>query len=277
MRRLNDIFAVVPAITSLPGATPIPDFVGEVGLAGVSFRYPSRPDAPPVLADVDLAVPPGRTIAIVGRTGAGKSALVQLLARLFDVEGGSITLDGRDVRTLPLGWLRRQIGLVPQDPFLFSRSIRENVALGLEGEPNGRVEWAVRMAALTRDLDELPHGLDTIIGERGVTLSGGQKQRVALARVIATAPRILILDDALSSVDAETERRILDQLRGFFRERTTILVAHRITTVKEADLIVVIDEGRVVETGDHDSLMERGGVYADLFRQQALEVELEAI
>jgi ATP-binding cassette subfamily B protein len=133
------------------------------------------------------------------------------------------------------------------------------------------------MAALTRDLDDLPHGLDTIVGERGVTLSGGQKQRVALARVLATTPRILVLDDALSSVDAETERKILDQLRGFFRERTTILVAHRITTVKEADLIVVLDEGRVVETGDHDSLMERGGVYADLFRQQALEVELEAI
>jgi ATP-binding cassette subfamily B protein len=277
MRRLNDIFAIVPAITSLPGATSIPDPAGEVGLAGVCFRYPSRPDARPVLADVNLTVPPGQTVAVVGRTGAGKSALVQLLARLFDVEGGSITLDGRDVRTLPLGWLRRQVGLVPQDPFLFSRSIRENVALGLEGEPNGRVEWAVQMAALTRDLDELPHGLDTIVGERGVTLSGGQKQRVALARVLAAAPRILVLDDALSSVDAETERKILDQLRGFFRERTTILVAHRITTVKEADLIVVIDEGRVVETGDHDSLMERGGVYADLFRQQALEVELEAI
>jgi ATP-binding cassette subfamily B protein len=277
MRRLNDIFAIVPSITSLPGATPVPDFAGEVGLAGVSFHYPSRPDAPPVLADVDLTVPPGRTVAIVGRTGAGKSAFVQVLARLFDVEGGSVTLDGRDIRTLPLGWLRRQVGLVPQDPFLFSRSIRENVALGLEGEPNGRVEWAVQMAALTRDLEDLPHGLDTIVGERGVTLSGGQKQRVALARVLATTPRILVLDDALSSVDAETERKILDQLRGFFRERTTILVAHRITTVKEADLIVVLDEGRVVETGDHDALMERGGVYADLFRQQALEVELEAI
>ena len=186
-------------------------------------------------------------------------------------------LDGCDIRTLPLGWLRRQVGLVPQDPFLFSRTIRENIALGLDGEPNGRVEAAVRMASLSRDLAEFPYGLDTIIGERGVTLSGGQKQRVALARVIAAAPRILVLDDALSSVDAQTEREILGQLRGFFRERTTILVAHRITTVKEADLIVVLDEGRVVETGVHDTLIAQGGVYADLFRQQILEVELEAI
>jgi ATP-binding cassette subfamily B protein len=277
MQRLNDIFAVMPAITSAPGAVPILHPEGDIALADVTFRYPSRPDAPPVLADVEVTVPAGRTIAIVGRTGAGKTALVQLLPRLFDVEGGSVLLDGRDIRTLPLGWLRRQVGLVPQDPFLFSRSIRENIALGLDGEPNGRVEAAVRMASLTRDLAEFPHGLDTIIGERGVTLSGGQKQRVALARVIAAAPRILVLDDALSSVDAQTEREILDQLRGFFRERTTILVAHRITTVKEADLIVVVDEGRVVETGVHDTLIAQGGVYADLFRQQALEVELEAI
>src|SRR5207253_2444951 len=147
----------------------------------------------------------------------------------------------------------------------------------LDGDGDGRVDWAVRMAALARDLTEFPQGLDTIVGERGVTLSGGQKQRVALARVLAAAPRVLVLDDALSSVDAETERTILDQLRGFFRERTTILVAHRLTTVKEADLICVLDGGRVVELGDHESLLARGGVYADLFRQQSLEVELEAI
>ena len=230
-----------------------------------------------MLDDVDLTVPAGRTVAIVGRTGAGKSALVQLLPRLFDVEAGSVLLDGRDIRTLPLGWLRRQVGLVPQDPFLFSRTIRENVGLALEGDGDGHVDWAVRMAALARDLAEFPRGLDTIVGERGVTLSGGQKQRVALARVLAAAPRVLLLDDALSSVDAETERTILDQLRGFFRERTTILVAHRLTTVKEADLICVLDGGRVVELGDHESLLARGGVYADLFRQQSLEVELEAI
>src|SRR6266566_4882261 len=277
MQRLNELLQVTPAIASPPGATAPAAVAGEVALRGVTFRYPGRLDRTPVLDDVDVTVPAGRTVAIVGRTGAGKSALVQLLPRLFDVEAGSVLLDGRDIRTLPLGWLRRQVGLVPQDPFLFSRTIRENVGLALEGDGDGRVDWAVRMAALARDLAEFPQGLDTIVGERGVTLSGGQKQRVALARVLAAAPRVLVLDDALSSVDAETERTILDQLRGFFRERTTILVTDPLTTEKEADLICVLDEGRVVELGDHESLLARGGVYADLFRQQALEVELEAI
>ena len=277
MQRLNEIFAVAPAITTPPGATPIDDLRGEISLRDVVFRYPSRPDGPPALDGVDIDVPAGRTVAIVGRTGAGKSTIVQLLPRLFDVEGGTVLLDGRDVRTLPLGWLRQNVGLVPQDPFLFSRSIRDNVALALDGNGNGRVEDAVHMAALERDLATFPHGLDTLVGERGVTLSGGQKQRVALARVLAAAPRVIVLDDALSMVDAQTERLILDRLRSFIHERTTILVAHRITTVREADLIVVVDDGRIVEVGDHDTLVARGGLYADLFRQQALEGELEAI
>jgi ATP-binding cassette subfamily B protein len=277
MQRLNELLTVEPAIKSPPGATPVDPLRGEIALRGVTFRYPGRTAGPRVLDDVTVTIPAGRTIAVVGRTGAGKTALVQLLARLFDVEQGSVTLDGRDVRTLPLGWLRRQVGLVPQDPFLFSRSIRDNVAFGMDAETPGRVEWAARMAGLARDLEEMPAGLDTIVGERGVTLSGGQKQRVALARALAASPRVLILDDALSAVDAATEREMLDALRGFFRERTTVLVAHRISTVKEADLIVVIDEGRIVEVGDHESLLARGRVYADLFRQQALEVELEAI
>jgi ATP-binding cassette subfamily B protein len=277
MQRLNEIFAVSPAVTSPPGATGIAPFRGEIRFQGVTFRYPGRSGAPPVLAGVDLTIPAGRTVAIVGRTGAGKTSLVQLVPRLFDVERGSVLLDGRDVRTLPLGWLRRHVGLVPQDPFLFSRTVRENIAFALDGDGDGHVEWAVARAALTRDLAELPRGLDTLVGERGVTLSGGQKQRVALARVLAAAPRVLLLDDALSSVDAQTEREILDHLRDFFRERTTVLVAHRITTVKEADLICVLDDGRVVELGDHETLVARGGVYADLFRQQALEGELEAI
>src|SRR5881409_116185 len=277
MQRLNELFAVAPAITSLPDAVPPADVRGDLVLRGVSFRYPGSPEAPPVLDDVDLAIPAGSTIAVVGRTGAGKTTLVQLLPRLFDVDAGAVLLDGRDIRTLPLGWLRRHVGLVPQDPFLFSRSVRDNVAWALEADGNGRVEQAVRMASLTRDLAGFPHGLETIIGERGVTLSGGQKQRVALARVVAAAPRVLVLDDALSSVDAQTEREILDRLREFFRARTTILVSHRITTVKEADLIFVVDEGRVVEFGDHETLLARGGMYADLFRQQSLEGELEAI
>jgi ATP-binding cassette subfamily B protein len=284
--RLNALFAVPPAIVTPPGAEAPATVRGEIALRGVTFRYPGRPQGAPALADVDLTIPAGRTVAIVGRTGAGKSTLVQLLPRLFDVDAGSVCLDGRDVRTLPLGWLRRAIGVVPQDPFLFSRTIGENVAFACDGdgEENARgnghehgVAWAVEAAGLGRDLADMPRGLDTVVGERGITLSGGQKQRVTLARVLAAAPRVLVLDDALSSVDAATEREILTRLRGFFRERTTILVAHRLTTVKEADLIVVVDEGRVVEAGDHEGLLSRGGVYADLFSQQALEGELEAI
>jgi len=277
LARLNALFAVQPAIVSLPDVEGIDAFRGEVRLRGVTFRYPGRRDGPPVLDDVDLTIPAGCTVAVVGRTGAGKSTLVQLLPRLFDVEGGSVELDGRDVRTLPLGWLRRNVGLVPQDPFLFSRTIGENVAFGRPDESVEAVRWAVQAAGLARDLADMPQGLETIVGERGITLSGGQKQRVTLARVLAGAPRVLVLDDALSSVDAATEREILERLHDFFRDRTTILVAHRLTTVKEADLIVVLDEGRVAEAGDHDALLERGGVYADLFRQQALEGELEAI
>ncbi len=279
--RLDELFAVEPAITSPPGATAIAPLRGEVAFRGVAFRYPGQRDGTPVLAGVDLTIAAGQTVAIVGRTGAGKSALVELVPRLFDPEAGRVLLDGRDVRTLPLGWLRRAVGLVPQEPFLFSRSLRENVAFaldgGLDGRAAGRVEWAVRMAGLAGDVGDMPAGLDTLVGERGVTLSGGQKQRATLARVLAAAPRVLILDDALSSVDAATEREILERLRSFFRERTTVLVAHRLTTVKEADLIVVLDAGRVVEVGDHATLLARGGTYAELFREQALEVELEAI
>jgi ATP-binding cassette subfamily B protein len=276
MQRLNELFGVPPAIASPTGAQPIDGFRGEIELRDVTFRYPGRPDAPPILDHVSLRIPAGQTVAIVGRTGAGKSALVGLVPRLFDVEGGQILLDGRDVRTLPLGWLRAQVGLVPQDPFLFSRTIEENVAFAIREDGHDRVAWAVETAGLARDLADMPAGLATVVGERGVTLSGGQKQRVTLARAIAADPRILVLDDALSSVDTATEREILDRLRGFFRVRTTVLVAHRLTTVKEADVIVVLDDGRVVEQGDHDSLLARGAVYAELFRQQSLEGELEA-
>jgi ATP-binding cassette, subfamily B, multidrug efflux pump len=277
MQRLNELLSVAPAITSPAGAAPPEAFRGEIAFQNVRFRFPARNGARAVLDDVSLTLPAGRTVAVVGRTGAGKTSLVQLLPRLFDIEEGAVRLDGRDVRTLPLGWLRRQVGLVPQDPFLFSRTIRENVAFGLDGDTDERVAWAVHMAGLEPDLAAMPAGLETVVGERGITLSGGQKQRVALARVLAMAPRVIILDDTLSMVDAATEREILDRLRGFFRERTTILVAHRITTVKEADLIVVVDEGRIVEAGTHESLLARGEVYPQLFRQEALESELEAI
>jgi ATP-binding cassette subfamily B protein len=277
MRRLDELFAVEPAIDSPPGATAPSEVRGELCFRDVTFRHGRSGSQPPTLDGVNVTVPAGKTVAIVGRTGAGKTALVQLAARLFDVERGAVLLDGRDVRTLPLGWLRRQVGLVPQDPFLFSRTIRENVAFALDDVSDERVVWAVEAAGLARDVADMPDGLDTLVGERGVTLSGGQKQRTTLARVVAASPRVLILDDALSSVDTETERRILEQLHDFLHERTTIVVAHRLTTVQDADLIVVLDEGRVVESGDHAGLLARGGLYADLFERQMLEGELEAV
>jgi ATP-binding cassette subfamily B protein len=277
MIRLNDVFATEPAIASPPGAQPIAPFQGEVELRDVTFRFPTRKDGPAVLEGVNLRIPAGKTVAIVGRTGAGKSALVQLLPRLFDVERGQVLLDGHDVRTLPLGWLRAAVGMVPQDPFLFSRTLGENVGFAVGDDAEARVRWAVEAAGLARDVADMPAGLETVVGERGVTLSGGQKQRTTLARVLASDPKVLILDDALSSVDASTERDILDRLRDVFRSRTTLLVAHRITTVKEADLIVVLQHGRIVEQGTHEHLLSRGDVYPDLFRQQALDDELEAI
>ena len=277
MQRLNELFAVVPAIASPADAEAIAPFHGTIELRDVTFRYPGRPDGPPVLDRVTLTIPAGRTVAIVGRTGAGKTALVSLLPRLFDVDEGQVLLDGRDVRTLPIGWLRSAVGLVPQDPFLFSRTIAENVGFAIPADGRERIDWAVETAGLERDVADMPAGLDTVVGERGITLSGGQKQRVTLARVLAADPRILILDDALSSVDAATERRILDRLRDVVRTRTTLLVAHRITTVQEADVIVVLAQGRVVEQGSHETLLARGTVYPELFRQEALEGELEAL
>jgi ATP-binding cassette subfamily B protein len=276
MQRLNEIFAVEPAIASPPGALPITPFAGDIELRDVVFRYPARRSGPPVLDRVSLRIPAGKTVAIVGRTGSGKTSLVQLLPRLFDVESGQVLLDGRDVRTLPLAWLRAAIGVVPQDPFLFSRSIAENVAFAIGDGSADRVAWAVGAAGLERDVADMPAGLRTVVGERGITLSGGQKQRTTLARVLASDPKVLVLDDALASVDASTEREILDRLRDVFRSRTTLLVAHRITTVKEADEIVVLEQGRIVEQGTHEALLAGGRVYPDLFRQQALDDELEA-
>lgn len=230
-----------------------------------------------MLDGIDLTVPAGSTVAIVGRTGAGKTSLAQLVPRLFDVEAGRVMIDGVDVRDLPLGWLRRHVGMVPQDPFLFSRSIRENVALAAADAAPEHIARAVETAGLGRDLAEMPRGLDTIVGERGVTLSGGQKQRVTLARAVAADPPILVLDDALSSVDTATEQAILDGLGSVVADRTTIVVSHRLTTVQNADRIVVLDAGRIVESGTHDALLARGGVYADLFRRQVLAGELEAV
>jgi len=242
---------------------------GDVAFRGLSFAYAGVP----VLHEIDLEVPAGTTVAIVGPTGCGKSTLVSLLPRLFDPPPGTVFVDGHDVRRLPLATLRGAIGFVPQESFLFSATVRENVALAEGSEP--RAEWAASVAQLEKDVREFAQGFETTVGERGITLSGGQKQRTALARALATDPRILVLDDSLSAVDTETEEQILSGLREVMRQRTTFLVSHRVSTVKQADLIVVLRDGRIVERGRHDELVALGGFYADLNRRQLLEQEIE--
>jgi ATP-binding cassette subfamily B protein len=254
---------------------------GEIEFAGVSFAYPGAP-LRLVLQDIDVRVPAGATVAIVGRAGSGKTTLLRLLARLFDPTTGVVRIDGRDVRDIPLHGLRSAIAFVPQDPFLFSTSIRANIAFAapelLEGDGGASaVRDAAAWAAVEGDIADFPRGYDTMVGERGITLSGGQKQRVTLARALLLDAPILVLDDALSSVDTQTEERILRSLEERRRGRTCLIVAHRLSTVQDADLILVLDEGRIVERGDHASLVARGGLYADLFHRQRLTDELEAI
>jgi len=248
---------------------------GAIELRGVSFRHKNAPkDA---LHAINLAIPAGKTVAIVGFTGSGKSTLVNLLPRMYDATQGEVLIDGRDVRTIPLKVLRGAIGYVPQETFLFSDSIADNIAYGTDAPSEEAVREAAEIAQIARDIAEFPRGYDTMLGERGITLSGGQKQRTSIARAVMRSPAILILDDALSAVDTYTEEEILHRLRGVMKGRTSIIISHRISTVKEADQIVVLDDGAIAEQGTHESLVALGGIYAELHRKQLLEEELEQL
>ncbi len=275
MGRLNYILTAQPAISDAAATEKLADeraeVRGEIEFRNLSFAY----NGTPVLRDVSLHIPAGSTVALVGPTASGKSTLAGLVARLYDAPSGSVLLDGRPIREWPLAKLRRAIGFVPQDTFLFSETIRENIAFGVEETAPGSVEEAAQIASIAGDVFDFPKGYDTLVGERGITLSGGQKQRTALARAVIRDPRILILDDALSSVDTETEEKILHRLTDVMRGRTTILISHRCSTVREADQIVVLKEGRIVERGTHSELLGLGGYYAELYQRQLLEEELE--
>jgi len=300
LARLNDILAEPPEIAdrsdsaSMVAAEPVlavgnipdlrapvsgdgkrigsPDVQGvEIEFRHVTFAYNGRP----VLRDINLVIPAGSTLAIVGPTGSGKSTLAALLPRVYDAPPGTIFLDGRDIRDYRLEDLRRMIGFVPQETFLFSETIRENIAFGVEQAGDEQVRRAAEIAGLLPDIEDFPKRFETLVGERGITLSGGQKQRTAIARAILRDPRILVLDDALSSVDTYTEEVILTRLREVLRGRTAVLISHRISTVRDADQIIVLAAGRIAERGTHEELLEHGSYYPDLYQKQLLEEELE--
>jgi ATP-binding cassette subfamily B multidrug efflux pump len=271
-RRINEVMHEVPRIDEPAAPHVLAQVRGDVAFEHVTVRYDDRP----ILVDVNLAIAAGQRVALVGGTGAGKTTLVNLLARLADPDEGRITIDGVDVRDLPLEQLRAAIGFVPQESFLFSDTLRENVALGRTDPPHEEVDAALETSQLVNDLVQLDSGLDTLIGERGATLSGGQKQRAALTRALLKNPPILVLDDALSHVDTHTEEEILRRLRSFMRGRTTILIAHRTSTLQAADTIVALEDGRIAERGTHAELLARGGVYARFYREQRRAEQREA-
>ncbi len=268
MGRIQRILSTEPDVTDGPLSE-----VGEpaVEVRDLSFTYPGTGE--PVLRDVSFSVPAGGTLGVVGRTGSGKTTLVELMMRLYDPPDGTVFVSGRDVRSLSLGSIRGLFGYVPQETFLFAMSIADNIAFGNPGMPRERVRELAGLVDIATEIERFPEGFDTMVGERGVTLSGGQKQRVAIARALAVRPSLLVLDDALSSVDTETEAAILGGLREHIRNLTSIVIAHRISTIQGADHIIVMDDGRVIEQGTHEELLSREGFYLELYRMQQLEEE----
>jgi ATP-binding cassette subfamily B protein len=277
LARINQIFEEKPSIAAPAHPLRLARVRGEIEFRNATVVYPSGPALVRALDNVSLKIEAGATVAVVGHTGAGKSTLAGLAPRLMDPTEGSVLLDGTDLRDLSPDELRRHIGFVPQETFLFSATIAGNIAFGVEDATPEEIRRAAELAGLAGDIESFPKGYETMVGERGITLSGGQKQRTAIARAILRNPRILILDDALSSVDTLTEERILEGLAGAMRGRTVILISHRVSTVRQADRIVVLEHGRIVEQGTHAELVSGGGYYADLSQKQMLEEELEAI
>ena len=274
MGRLVKILDTVPDIRDTEVTdTTISSLQGAIEFRNVTFTHKGAQR--PTLRNISLRIPAGMTVAIVGYTGAGKSTLVNLIARLYDVTEGTLLIDGVDIHRIPLRVLRSHIGYVPQETFLFSESIAGNIRYGTDDESEERLLAAADVAQIARDVADFPRGYQTMLGERGITLSGGQKQRTSLARAVGREPRILILDDALSAVDTYTEEEILKRLRTVMRDRTSVIISHRISTVKDADRIIVLHDGAIAEEGSHEELVAQGGIYAELYRKQLLEEELE--
>ena len=275
--RINEIMQEQPEIKDAPEAQDR-DLEGEIEFRGLNFSYEGKQiQGKEVLHDLNLRIPAGSSLAIVGPTGSGKTTLVSLIPRIYDAEPGTVLIDGRPIREYSVASLRKNIGFVPQETFLFSDRIRENIALGVDSATDKEIHNAADAANIAADIESFPEGYDTMVGERGITLSGGQKQRTAIARALIRNPKILILDDALSSVDTHTEDKILNHLRDVMRGRTTIFISHRVSTVRNADRIAVLHSGRIVELGTHDELLALNGYYSDLYNKQLLEEELAEV